>query len=141
MKTRKGIFVTVLALLLVAAVSLAAGGDDAKEHWAKLKQELTLTDSQVTQLQQKFEEFKVQNQALVEKAKGLWREIEELEKAGTSDHSVIDAKKAELAPLKKEWKDKSDQIYRSVLSKEQFVKLQEIRAREEKEYSAKKKKD
>ena len=138
MKTKKGIYVTVLALLLVAAVSLTAG--DEKEKWAKLKQELTLTDTQVTQLQQKFDEFKVQNQALVEKAKGLWREIEELEKAGTSDRSVIDAKKAELAPLKKEWKDKADQIYRSVLSKEQFVKYQESMAREEKEYSAKKKK-
>ncbi len=138
MKTKKGIFVTVLALLLVAAVSLV-GGDD-KEKWAKLKQELTLTDAQVTQLQQKFDEFKLQNQPLVDKAKGLWREIEDLEKAGSSDRRLIDAKKAELAPLKKEWMEKSDQIYRSVLSKEQFVKLQEIRAREEKEHSAKQKK-
>lgn len=139
MKTRKGIFLTMLVILLAAAVSLSAGGD--KEHWAKLKQELNLTDAQVTQLQQKFEEFRLQNQPLEEKAKGLWREIEELEKAGSSDRSVIDAKKAELAPLKKEWTEKSNQIYRSVLSKEQFVKLQEMRAREEKEYSAKKKKD
>jgi len=139
MKTKKRIFFTVLAFVLAAAVSVSAGGD--KEHWAKLKQELTLTDTQVTQLQQKFEEFRLQNQPLEEKAKGLWREIEELEKAGTSDRSVIDAKKAELAPLKKEWMEKANQIYRSVLSKEQFVKLQEMRAREEKEYSAKKKKD
>lgn len=139
MKTKKRIFVTMLALLLAAAVSLSAGGD--KEHWAKLKQDLTLTDTQVTQLQQKFEEFRLQNQPVEEKAKGLWREIEELEKAGSSDRSGIDAKKAELAALKKEWKEKSNHIYRSVLSKEQFVKLQEMKAREEKEYSAKKKKD
>jgi len=138
MKTKKGIFLAMLVILLAAAVSLSAGGD--KEHWAKLKQELNLTDTQVAQLQQKFEEFRLQNQPVEEKAKGLWREIEELEKAGSPDRSVIDAKKAELAALKKDWKEKSNQTYRSVLSKEQFVKLQEMKAREEKEYSEKKKK-
>lgn len=141
MKTNKGIFVTVLALLLVAAVSLSAGGDKDKEKWAKLKQELTLSDAQVTQLQQKFEEFQLQNQPLMDKVKGLWSEVEALEKAATPDRSLIEAKRAEMTSLKKEWREKSDHIYRSVLSKEQFVKLQEMRAQEEKKYSAKEKKN
>jgi Spy/CpxP family protein refolding chaperone len=139
MKTRKGIFLTMLALLLAAAVTLSAGG--GKEHWAKLKQELNLTDAQVTQLEQKFEAIRPQGEALELKVKELQREIEEQEKAAVPDKKVIDEKRLERERLTKEWHEKASEIYRSVLTKEQFTKFQEMRAKEKKEYSEKKKKD
>ncbi len=130
MKTTKRIFLTTLALLLVTAVSLSAG----EERWAKLKQELNLTDSQVTQLEQKFETL----QPLMEKGKALKSELKALESAATPDQKAIGAKKAELDVLHKEWKEKATPIYRSVLTQEQFAKLQEMDAKHEKEHSTKK---
>jgi capsule polysaccharide export protein KpsE/RkpR len=142
MKTKKGIFLAALAFLLVAAVSLSAGG--GKEHWAKLKQELNLTDAQLTQLQQKFEALNPQGQALELKVRALRQDIEEQEKAAAPDRRVIEQKKAELETVRREWREKTTDIYRSTLTKEQFSKWQEMEAKgekEKKEYSEKKKKD
>ncbi len=144
MKTNKGIFVTMFALLLATAVLLSAGG--GKEYWAKLKQELNLTDAQVTQLEQKFEAIRPQGQALELKVKALRQDIEVQEKAAAPDRRVIEEKKAQLATVKMEWKEKYTGIYRSVLTKDQFAKWQQMESndkheKEKKEYSEKKKKD
>jgi chromosome segregation ATPase len=137
MKTKKGIFFTVLAFALVATVAVSAGGD--KENWVKLKAELNLTDAQVTQLQQKFEAIKPQGQEHELKVKALKSEIASLEKAASPDKQAIDLKKAELMSAKTAWKEKSNEIYRSVLSSDQFAKLQQMHAKEKKAYSEKKK--
>ena len=144
MKTKKGIFLTMLALLLVAAVSLSAGGE--KEHWAKLKQELNLTDAQVSQLEQRFEALRPQGEAMELRVKALHAEIESQEKAAAPDRQLLEQKKAELASAKKEWKAKVTDLYRSVLTKEQYAKWEQMesnyhREKEKKEYSEKKKKD
>jgi capsule polysaccharide export protein KpsE/RkpR len=144
MKTNKRIFLTMLALLLAAAVSLSAGG--GKEYFAKLKQELNLTDAQVTQLEQRFESLRPQGQALELKVKALRQDIEAQEKAASPDRRVIEERKAELATVKTEWKEKYTDIYRSVLTKEQFAKWQQMESnekheKEKKEYTEKKKKD
>ena len=137
MKTKKGIFFTVLAFVLAAAVAVSAGGD--KDHWVKLKQELNLTDAQVTQLQQKFEALKPQGQELEVKVKALKSDIESLEKAASPDKRTIEQKKSELMSAKSAWKEKTNEIYRSVLSSEQFAKLEQMHEKEKKSYSEKKK--
>jgi hypothetical protein len=144
MKTKKRIFLTMLAILLAVAVSLSAGG--GKEYFAKLKQELNLTDAQVTQLEQKFEGIRPQGEAWEQRVKALRAEIESQEKAASPDRTVIEQKKAEMAAVKKEWKEKALEIYRSVLTKEQYAKWEQMesnyqREKEKKEYSEKKKKD
>jgi cell division protein FtsB len=144
MKTNKRIFVTMLALLLAAAVSLSAGGE--KEHWAKLKQELNLADAQVTQLQQKFEALRPQGEAMEQRVKALRSEIENQEKAAAPDRMLLEQKKTELASAKKEWKEKVTDLYRSVLNKEQYAKWEQMESnyqheKEKKDYSEKKKKD
>ncbi|MCL4523994.1 MAG: hypothetical protein M1453_04040 [Acidobacteria bacterium] len=140
MKPKTGILVTILALVLAAAAPLVAGGDE-KELWAKLKQGLTLSDSQVTQLQQKFEALRTQGQSFEKRAQSLKAEIDALEKAATPDANALSAKRAELASLKAEWKEKAMQIYQSVLTSEQFTKLQQMYSDEakKKEYEKKKK--
>jgi cell division protein FtsB len=144
MKTKKGMLVTGVALLLVAAVSISAGG--GKEYFAKLKQELSLSDAQVTQLQQKFDALHPQGEAMEQKVKTLRGEIEAQEKAASPDRAVIEQKHAELVAAKKEWKEKVTDIYRGVLTKEQFAKWQQMESdyqheKEKKESSEKKKKD
>jgi len=121
---------TVLAVLLVAAVTVSAGED----KWAKLKVELNLSDAQVTQLQQKFEQL----QPLAAKAKAIKTDLKALKSAATTDENAIKAKKAQLAEIKKEWKERAAAIYSSVLTQEQYAKLQAMEAKHEKSRSAKK---
>lgn len=142
MKTKKEIFLTTLALFLLAAVSLSAGGD--KEYWAKLKKDLSLTDAQVTQLQEKFEALHPQGEQLEERMRAIKREMQELERAATPDEKAMREKRDERDRLTKEWKEKKMDIFRSVLSAEQFAKFQDMEARamkEKKEHSEKKTKD
>lgn len=100
MKTKKEIFLTTLALFLLAAVSLSAGGD--KEYWAKLKKELSLTDAQVTQLQEKFEALHPQGEQLEERMRAIKREMQELERAATPDEKAMREKRDERDRLTKE---------------------------------------
>jgi len=132
MKTNKAKYFTVLAMLLALAVTLSAGGD--KDKMAKLKAELNLTDAQVAQLEQKFEALKPYG----EKFTALKTGLESLEKAATPDQKAIDAKKAELMAFKKEYKEKANAIYRSVLTKEQFAKLEAMWTEYDKNQAAKK---
>jgi len=130
MKSVKRILFAALVLVLAAGVAVYAG----EEKMAKLKAELNLTDAQVAQLEQKFADLK----PVSEKAYALKSELKALESAESPDQKAIDAKKAELTTLKKEWKAKSDAIYRSVLTREQYTKLQAWQAEQEKQYAAKK---
>ncbi len=142
MKTKNRIFLAALALFLAAAVSLSAGGD--KEHWAKMKQELNLTDAQVTQLQQKFEALRTQGEQAEQRMKAIRREIEELERATPRDDQALRGKREEQEKLTQEWHERSMSIYRTVLSKDQLSKFEEMQIKErkeKKEYSEKKKKD
>lgn len=131
MKSKKGMFLASLAVALAAAITVVAGGD----HMAKMKAELNLTDAQVTQIEQKFEQLS----PLKEKAKAIKTELQALESAASPNPKAIDAKKAELEGVKKEWKAKSDSIYRTVLTKEQYAKFQVWQAEQEKQYAASKK--
>jgi Spy/CpxP family protein refolding chaperone len=141
MKTRKGILLSTVGFLLATAVMLAAG--EGVEKWAKMKQELGLSDAQVAQLQQKFAALTPQGEETERKARDLHRQLEEMERAENPDQKAITAKKQELEALTHEWTEKTNQIYRSVLTKEQFSKLEEMHEkhmREEKEHSEKEKK-
>jgi hypothetical protein len=146
MKTRKGILLSTVGLLLAAAVMLAAG--EGAEKWAKMKQELGLSDAQVTQLQQKFAALSPQGEETERKAKELHRQLEEMERAENPDQRAITAKKQELETLTHEWNEKTNQVFRSVLTKEQFSKWEQMREksghegkeREEKERSEREKK-
>ena len=134
----------MLALVLVSSVSLAAGGGEKKDHWAHLKKELNLTDAQVTQLQQKFDAIHSQGEEAEMKSRALREEIEAQEKAITPNRQIIEQRKASLEALHKEWKAKVTDIYRSVLTSEQFSKWQQMEydekhEKEKKEYSEKKK--
>jgi hypothetical protein len=130
MKSKKGILLTIVALVLVSAVAFAAGGD----KWAKMKADLNLTDAQVTQLQEKFKQL----DPLMEKAMALKKEIQILEKATPPDQKAIEASKNELATLKKAWTSKAEAIYKSVLTTEQLAKLKDLEAKDQKEQAAKK---
>ena len=130
MKHKKEMIFTLAAVLLVVGIVFAAGGDE----WAKMKADLNLTDAQVTQLQEKFKQL----DPLYQKAMALKKEIQTLEEAASPDQKVIDAKKNELAALKKEWKPKADAIYKSVLTPEQMQKMAEMQAKYQKEEAAKK---
>ncbi|HXV74532.1 MAG TPA: hypothetical protein VD713_07365 [Sphingomonadales bacterium] len=127
----KRIFMGTMALVLTGAVALMAGGD----HWAKLKAEIGLSDAQISQLESKFAELR----PLKEKAVAVKTELKALETAASPDQKAISAKKAELDGIKKEWTAKSDAIYRSVMSKEQFAKFQTWQAEQDKQYAAQKK--
>jgi hypothetical protein len=131
MKTRTNILGAAVAFLLIAAVSLSAG--EGNEKWAKLKATLGLSDAQVTQLQQKFAAIQPQGEQAEQRAKTLHREIEELERAATPDTKALDAKRSELEMLHKEWHERSTEIFRSVLTKPQFEKFQQMKSQEEKE--------
>jgi len=130
MKSKKEILFAFLALVLVSAVALAAGGD----KWAKMKADLNLTDAQVTQLQEKFKQL----DPLMDKAMSLKKELEVMQSAATPDQRAIEAKKNDLMSLKQEWKAKADAIYKSVLTREQFAKLADLEAKAQKEQAAKK---
>ena len=130
MKSKTGMFFASLAVVLATAIPMLAGGD----HMAKMKADLNLTDEQVTQIEQKFEQLK----PVKEKAMAIKTELKALEGAASPNQKAIDAKKAELEGVKKEWKAKADSIYRSVLTKEQYAKFQTWQAENEKQYATKK---
>jgi len=130
MKFKTRMFFVSLALVLATAIPSLAGGD----HMAKMKADLNLTDEQVTQIEQKFEQLK----PVKEKAMAIKTELKALEGAASPNQKAIDAKKAELEGVKKEWKAKADSIYRSVLTKEQYAKFQTWQAENEKQYATKK---
>lgn len=132
MKSNWKYFGTLALVLAFAVGTVAHGGDD---HKAKMKAEVGLSDAQVQQLEAKFAELK----PLKEKAMAIKGELKALEGAATPDQKAIGAKKAELETVKKEWSAKSDSIYRSVMSKEQYAKFQAWQERQEKEYTASKK--
>src|SRR5262249_37159908 len=113
-KMRKAIFLSTLALVLAVAASMSAG--DHKENWAKMKAELNLTDAQVSELQQKFEEIRPQGEDLERRYKALHNEIESLEKASSPDQQAIQAKRSQLEAVTKEWHEKTTAIFRSVLT-------------------------
>ena len=129
MKTHRILLVAV-ALVLVAALTVTAGD----EKWAKMKAELNLTDAQVAQLDQKF----AQLQPIMDKGKALKAELAAAEASPHPDARAIESGKAELEALRKEWKAKANPIYKSVLSKEQFAKLEAMQAQYEKSEQKKK---
>ena len=144
MKSKKGILGTILVLLLAAAVSLSAGGGEKKDHLAYLQKELSLSDAQVTQLKQKFDAIHSQGEEAELKARALRGEIEDQEKSANPNRQIIEQRKASLEALHKEWKAKVTDIYRSVLTSEQFAKWQKMESderhdKEKKEYREKKK--
>jgi Spy/CpxP family protein refolding chaperone len=124
MKTRKGLLLSTVGLLLATAVMLAAG--EGSEKWTKMKQELGLSDAQVAQLQQKFAALSPQGEEAERKVKELHRQLEEMERAGNPDQKAVTAKKQELEALTHDWNERTNQIYRSVLTKEQFTKFEQM---------------
>src|SRR5262249_13739525 len=146
---RKAIFRSTLALLMTAvAVSLAAGTNgEHKDKWAHMKAELNLTDAQVSELQQKFEAIRPQGEDLERRSKALHSEIESLERASSPDQQAIQAKRSQMEALTAEWREKKIAIFRSVLTPEQFAKMDQMHSkmegkeREEHEKQAKKHRD
>jgi Spy/CpxP family protein refolding chaperone len=119
----------MLALVLATSVSLYAG-----DQWmTKLKTKLGLSDEQVAQLEKKFEAL----QPLADRAKAIKTELKTLEAAANPDQNAINARKVELERIKKEWHQKSTPIFRSVLTKEQFARLEEMEAHHKKEQAKK----
>ena len=133
MKTKNSLVAVFILLALVVAVSAYAGGDKA-EKLAKLKTELNLTDAQVTQLDQKF----AQLDPIMERAKKMKAEITALENATPQDTKALEAKRAEMAEVKKEYKAKVTSIFRSVLNDEQYAKWEAMNAEYEKAHAKKK---
>lgn len=125
---------SALVVALVTVVSVYAGGDRA-EQLARMKTELNLTDAQVDQFDQKFDALS----PVMERAKAIKTEIKEMEASASPNQKAIDAKKAELETVKKEYHEKVNSIFRSVLTKEQFAKWEAQQAEyEKKAHSAKK---
>lgn len=114
---------TIFAALAVA-LALAVTVQAHDEKMAKLKADLNLTDAQVSQLETRFKELN----PLAERAKAVKTDLKALESAAAPDQRAINAKKAELETIKKEWHEKSTAIYRSVLNKEQFAKHEAMQA-------------
>jgi hypothetical protein len=133
----KRIFLITMAFLLAAAVSLAA--NDKKEKFAKLQAELGLSDAQVTQLQQKFDELGPMGQEMERKAKALSEEIRALEKSPNPDQQALSAKRSEREAVTQEWHEKVRAIYKSVLTDEQFTKLDQMHSHEKEEHERKEK--
>ena len=127
---KKSRILAAAALALALAVTVAAGDD----KMAKLTAELNLTDAQATQLEQKFKEL----QPLSDRAKAIKEDLKALESASTPDPKAIQAKKAELETIKKDWHGKSTAIFRSVLNKEQWTKYEAMEAEHAKSAQAKK---
>jgi len=119
-KTSTKIF-AALALLLAASLALSAGGD---EKLGKLKAELNLTDTQVTQLQGQLKGL----QPLADRVAALKSELKALRSAASPDQKAVDAKQAEFDTAKKEWKEKRAAAYRTVLTAEQWAKFESMEA-------------
>ena len=130
MKTANRMLIASLVLVLAEGVAVYAG----ESGWAKMKADLGLSDAQVAQLEQKFAELK----PMKEKAMAINSELKALEGAASPDLKAIDAKKAELMSLKKDLSAKADAIYRSVLTKEQYTKLQAWQEDQKKQHAVKK---
>ena len=136
--SKKIVLITSM-LLLLAAVSLSAG--DKKEKFAKLQAELGLSDAQVAQLQQKFDEFRPAAEDLEHRSKALNSEIEALEKSSNPDQQTLAAKRSQREALTAEFHDKKIAIFRSVLTQEQFAKLDQMHSHHEKEAHERKEKE
>jgi Spy/CpxP family protein refolding chaperone len=121
MMKMKRILFAALAVALLASLTVSAGGD---EKMKKLKADLNLTDAQVAQLEARFKEL----DPMAERYKAVKAELTTLEQANPANPRAVEAKKNELASVKKEWKERSDAVYRSVLTSEQWTKLQAMRA-------------
>jgi hypothetical protein len=136
----KRTFLITVAFLLAAVVSLSAG--DKKEKFAKLQAELGLSDAQVAQLQQKFDELSPMGQDMERRAKALTEEIRVLEKStDPGDQQTLSAKRSEREAITQGWHEKVTAIYRSVLTTEQFAKFDEMHSRREKEEQERKEKE
>jgi hypothetical protein len=135
----KRIFLITMAFLLAAAVSLAA--HDKKEKFAKLQAELGLSDAQVAQLQQKFNELSPSGEEMERRSKALTEEIRTLESSANPDQQALSAKRSEREALTQEWHDKVMAIYKSVLTNEQFTKFDQMHSKHEKEEQEKKEKE
>jgi len=133
------IFLITIAFLLGAVVSLAA--HDKKEKFAKLQAELGLSDAQVAQLQQKFNELAPMGEDMERKAKALTEVIRVLEGSANPDQQALNAKRVERERLTQEWHEKVMAIYRSVLTNEQFAKFDQMHARREREEQERKEKE
>ena len=134
MKTRYRFFGLFAAFLLVSFASLFAGErHDKVDYIAKLKAELNLSDAQVTQLQQKFQELKLQGGQQEEQGRALRKEIETLAQASPRDDEAIAAKKRQLEAMTQAWHDKWIAIFRTVLTPEQFTKWDQMQATRVKE--------
>jgi Spy/CpxP family protein refolding chaperone len=135
----KRIFLITMAFLLAAAVSLAA--HDKKEKFAKLQAELGLSDAQVAQLQQKFNELSPSGEEMERRSKALTEEIRTLESSANPDQQALSAKRSEREALTQEWHEKVMAIYKSVLTNEQFTKFDQMHSKHEKEEQEKKEKE
>lgn len=124
MKATKRTLFAALAVTLLVAVAASAGGD---EKMKKLKADLNLTDAQVTQLETRMAELN----PIGERYKAVKAQLTALEQANPADPRAIEAKKAELVTVKKEWKERADAIYRSVLTSEQWTKYQAMQREDE----------
>jgi len=133
------IFLITMAFLLAAVVSHAA--HDKKEKFAKLQAELGLSDAQVAQLQQKFNELAPMGEDMERKAKALTEEIRVLEGSANPDQQALNAKRVERERLTQEWHEKVMAIYRSVLTNEQFAKFDQMHSRREREEQERKEKE
>jgi Spy/CpxP family protein refolding chaperone len=129
----KRIFLITIAFLLAAAVSLAAHDKDKKEKFAKLQAELGLSDAQVAQLQQKFNELSPSGEEMERRAKALNEQIRTLESSANPDQQALNAKRSEREALTQEWHEKVRAIYKSVLTEEQFAKLDQMHSNHDKE--------
>src|SRR5262245_9512770 len=130
-KMSKKIFLTTVVFLLAATVTLFAG--DKKEKFAKLQAELGLSDAQVTQLQQKFDEFRPAAEDMERRSKALSSDIEMLEKSSSPDKQALADKRSQREALTQEFHEKKIAIFKSVLTQEQFAKLDQMQSHHEKE--------
>jgi len=135
----KKISLIIAMFLLVTAVSLSAS--DKKEKFAKLQAELGLSDAQVQQLQQKFDEFRPAAEDMERRSKALNSEIEALEKSSNPDQQTLAAKRSQREALTTEFHDRKIAIFRSVLTQEQFAKLDQMHSQHEKEEHERKEKE
>ena len=113
----------MLAVALSASASLYSGGDHS-EKLLRLKADLNLTNEQVAQLEEKF----VQLEPIIARARTIRTELENLADSPDPDEKAIQAKHAELEKAKKEYKEKVAEIFRSVLTREQFAKWESMQA-------------
>jgi Spy/CpxP family protein refolding chaperone len=120
MKRANHKFWALLTLVLLAVIVLYAGGDKME----KMKAELNLSDAQVSQLEQRMGEL----QPLADRAKAIKAEIKELESSANPDANAISAKRTALEAVKKEWHQKAEAVYRSVLTPEQWTKYEAMKA-------------